>query len=150
MKKLGILALALGLSACASLPQGEPEFCEATQSYLRGQRDAQQGNPASTAFTGLCSEENISSALKQYREGYGAARSAQRQKSLAAIEELEANRTLQSVPAAPAWVCEVEASAKVFTGVGGSLEEATRSAKDTCGAHFQSSSCTQTECKQNL
>ena len=150
MKKIGLLALALGLSACASLPQGEPQFCEAEQSFARGQRDAQQGNAASTAFTRLCSEESMPSALRRYREGYGAVRAAQRQKALVAVEEQELARHLQSVPASPAWVCEVEASAKVFTGVGGSLEEATRSAKDTCGAHFQSSSCTHTECKQNL
>jgi hypothetical protein len=45
------------------------------------------------------------------------------------------------------WVCEVEASSKIFTGVGSSRDEAFRSARDTCAFHFQTSYCTRAECK---
>ena len=54
------------------------------------------------------------------------------------------------MPVFPAWVCEVEASAKIFTGVGASAEEASRAAQKNCSTHFQASSCQQTECSRSL
>lgn len=53
-------------------------------------------------------------------------------------------------PAAAGWVCEVEARSKVFTGAGGTREEALGSARASCGSHFQASYCTKADCKQSL
>lgn len=149
MRKIGLFLLALSLSACATVRKAELESCGNLESYNRGVSDAEQGIPASTAFARLCTSETMASGIKKYREGFAQGRTNLKMRA-AAANEASANRVLQTLPSSPAWVCEVEASAKVFTGVGGSLEEATRSAKDTCGAHFQSSSCQQAECKQNL
>jgi ribosomal protein L16/L10AE len=49
-----------------------------------------------------------------------------------------------------AWVCEVEASQKIFTGMGVSQEEASKAAHTTCASHLQASYCRKTECKENL
>jgi len=149
MRKVWLLLLALSLSACATVRKAELVPCGNAESYERGLTDALQGIPASTAFTQLCTSETIAVSVKKYKEGFAHGR-ANRKARAAATSEANVSRALQTLPSSPAWICEVEASAKVFTGVGGSLEEATRSAKDTCGAHFQSSSCQQTECKQNL
>jgi len=148
MRTVGWLGLFLVLASCATTRPAEPDFCQPQISFTKGKQDAQAGIPASAAFTRLCSPKSSPLALLRYREGYEQARLAKRQKSLANLELL--SREVEPLPEPTTWVCEVEAAAKVFTGVGGSLEEATRSAKDTCGAHFQSSSCTQTECKQSL
>lgn len=54
-------------------------------------------------------------------------------------------------PATISWACELEANAKVFTGVGLSRDEALHSARSTCGSHFQASYCTgKVDCKPLL
>lgn len=47
----------------------------------------------------------------------------------------------------PAWVCEVESSSKVFTGVGSTRDEASVQARGSCSSHFQARSCAKAECK---
>lgn len=136
-----LAALTLVFSGCASV-RPEPDYCQAKESYDRGARDAAQGLPANPDFIRFCKDTQLGT-LESYHNGY------------------ESQRRIAPVaPPAPlarpvlarknTWVCEVEASRKVFTGVGASQDEALRSAKDTCGSHFQASYCTQTECKQSL
>ncbi len=59
-------------------------------------------------------------------------------------------KTMLRELAAQAWVCEVEANSKIFTGVGASQQAAVHSAQSTCGSHFQASYCHHAECRQNL
>jgi hypothetical protein len=145
MKKIGVCALVLGLSACATVQQSEPDFCGSQQSFERGVQDARQGKSASHSFTEQCDPENISQLTKRYRQGYASEKSRQRQKAVK-----KENEARFSSLAASAWICEVEAFAKVFTGVGASMDEALKSAKSSCGAHFQASSCNQSDCKKSL
>jgi hypothetical protein len=64
-----------------------------------------------------------------------------------ASESLHKRRLVSMPSFENLWVCEVEASSKIFTGVGSSRDEAFRSARDTCAFHFQTSYCTRAECK---
>lgn len=121
-------ALALLLVSCATAEK--KNHCEEKASYARGVKDAESG----AAFMPVCKGE----AENAYREGF----ESKRKRRPAAFA--------RKMPQAPGWVCEVEASTKVFTGVGASAEEATLSAQASCGTHFQSSSCTQTECTRSL
>lgn len=54
------------------------------------------------------------------------------------------------LPSSSAWVCEVEASEKIFTGIGSSKTDALDAALNTCASHLQASYCQKTECKTNL
>lgn len=126
MMRLAIaLALPLLLVGCATVKK--PNTCDEKASFARGIKDAQGG----TAISSDCSGP----AAWAYRAGYDSRKKRQ-----------PSSRN----PAFPAWVCEVEASAKVFTGVGASADEASRAAQKTCSTHFQASSCLQTECTRSL
>lgn len=129
MKRLAS-ALVLLLASCAAVEKSNHGQCEEKASFARGAKDAELG----AAFQPLCQGE----AESAYREGF---ESHKKRRPASAARR---------IPIVPGWVCEVEASAKVFTGVGASAEEASRSAQATCSTHFQSSSCTQTECSRSL
>lgn len=128
------------LAGCAAVPrQASPQECEGRGGYERGLRDASEGRARDGAFARLC--PNPGAALAQYRQGY----SLGREKTQAAAKAI-AFRLPQAVKE-PSWVCEVESSSKIFTGVGFSEVEATRAAQSTCSSHFQARSCERAECK---
>lgn len=91
------------------------------------------------AFTRLC--PNPGGALAQYRQGYSAGR-----ERLQAATRVATVRMPQAVKE-PSWVCEVESSSKIFTGVGISETEAAGAARSTCSSHFQARSCERAECR---
>jgi hypothetical protein len=128
MKRLAFV-LALLLASCATV--NKSNTCGEKASFARGVKDAETG----AAFMPLCK----GSGERAYREGFESHRTKRRPGSVS-----------RRLPIFPAWVCEVEASLKVFTGVGASVEEATRSAQETCSTHFQASNCQQTECSRSL
>jgi hypothetical protein len=127
MKSLAF-ALVLLMVGCATV--NKSNTCDEKASFARGAKDAEAG----AAFLPLCKGDGE----RAYREGYESRR--KRRPSTASGR----------LPIFPAWVCEVEAESKVFTGVGASVEEARRSARDTCSTHFQASNCQQAECSHSL
>lgn len=152
MKKIGLIALGLSLSACATAPRPATPvisaFCSKDASRERGFSDARDGTARDTAFLRLCASGERDAYLRAYRDGYEAGR---RKAHEVARPELNNSVPLPSLGrnlASPEWVCEVEASAKIFTGVGPTRSDADRSARETCGAHFQASYCSQSDCRQ--
>jgi hypothetical protein len=133
-----ILASAI-LVSCASAPVrvSSSDGCDSKKSYTKGKKDAEQGLLPSIAAYRACGSEQRNLAIRAYKRGYEAL------SENGALEETETQEIT-------AWVCEIEANAKVFTGVGISQEEAIQSAKKTCDSHMQSSSCGTTECRKNL
>lgn len=121
-------ALAVLLASCATVKKTNQ--CDEKVSYARGAKDAESG----AAFAPLCKGE----AESAYREGF----ESRRKRRPASLT--------RRMPIVAGWVCEVEASSKIFTGVGSSAEEASRSAQATCSTHSQSDSCSQTECSRSL
>jgi hypothetical protein len=141
MKLLPLCAIIFSVffASCATAPVrvSQSENCDAKKSYAKGKKDADMGMLPSTFLFRSCDSEQRKLALKAYKRGYEA------RSETPALEEPE-NREEN------AWVCEIEANAKVFTGVGISQEEAIQSARKTCGSHMQSSSCGSTECRKTL
>ncbi len=136
----------VGFTSCASLGptvSKSPSFCEEKKSYARGKRDAENGLMPAVAIYKSCNSEEKAAATQAYKRGF---ESVAAETSLSSSEKEIKNST----PTPNAWVCEIEANSKVFTGVGNSQEEAIRSAQNTCGAHLQSSSCGESECRSSL
>lgn len=159
MKKIGFVCLAFLLSACATVHQEEPQLCREGHSvYLKGLRDGEAGKAPDEASFSLCSEAERAALQRHYRDGYAWGHSQHRDQQTPAVtgelivkpqDIASGNRVVQAIPTSP-WVCEVVASAKVFTGFGNSRDEAVSSAKESCGAHFQASRCGRMECKKSL
>ncbi len=151
MKKIGLIALGLSLSACAGAPRPAAplvsSFCSKDASRERGFSDAADGTTRDTAFLRLCAAPERDAFLRAYREGYDAGRRNAHEVARPELKDPPALNLSRNL-ASPDWVCEVEASAKIFTGVGSTRADADRSARETCGAHFQASYCTQTDCRQ--
>lgn len=138
-----LVASSSAFSCAAWRTQPRPECAEA-HAFQRGVSDATTGG--ALGLVESCPESDRARLQKSYRAGYEsiqAHRLAER-RAIAAVE-----RTTTET-AKPTWVCEVEASQKIFTGVGQSHDEAMRSARSNCGAHFQASSCQQAECSKKL
>lgn len=129
MKRV-VCMLALILAGCSTMKTADP--CGGHNGYTRGLSDAESGRPYAPA----CGNE------RSYKEGYDAVVKGPAQRRSEAM-----SRRIQSIPA---WVCEVESSSKVFTGVGSSEKEAAVSAQKSCGTHFQAKECTNTECRSTL
>ncbi len=142
-------------SACAGLRQSTAIDCSREASQSRGVKDGASGHGPQLSFLHSCSIESRSSAQFAYREGFEEGR-AQREPEFEKIESEIAfpltNLDPSPVrkPAADSWVCEVEAQSKVFTGIGGTRDEALVSARSNCGSHFQASSCNKADCKQSF
>ena len=173
-------AVALLLSGCAASQLEISPRCYSEEAFSAGARDGAEGKKASFAFARQCPLDLRKEAIGAYRRGFEANRPRKKTVKLQKDEkeekedleisdaevELEENSPAQagepvSMPptAVPlpvrdpnglSWVCEVEASSKIFTGVGVTKDEALGSAKANCGAHFQASYCTKADCKQNL
>lgn len=150
---IGALSVVL-LTGCAITRHSATNPCSREGSLARGQKDAAMGRSQETVFLKTCSQELRPSAQAAYREGFEAARAkrALSGKDEEMLTEIDGIPVLDSsrAPASPSWVCEVEANSKVFTGVGVSREEATGSAKASCGSHMQASYCEKADCKQNM
>ncbi len=141
-KTLCVIAVAV-ISSCAAQPTSisvTPSICDETKSLQKGKREAEAGQLPSLAAFKSCPAKEREAYHRAYRKGY---ESVKGNKEDTAAEKI-------SLDAASSWVCEIEANSKVFTGVGFSQEEAMQSAKKTCGAHMQSSSCGSTECRTSL
>lgn len=151
MKKL-MVAAALCLSSCASTPHPAAKivsaYCAKDVSRHRGLHDAEEGRSRDSSFLKLCPEGEREAYLRSYREGFEAGR-RQRHREMARPEVLT-TPAIARFPASPSWACEVEASSKVFTGVGISEGEAASAAKEACGVHFQATACGAVECKKSL
>ncbi|HEY8279459.1 MAG TPA: hypothetical protein VIH99_07550 [Bdellovibrionota bacterium] len=96
-----------------------------------------------------CTPSTRAPAIAAYHEGFESGRS-RREKEKAEVGEGPHTDARERKPATLPWVCEVEASSKVFTGVGNTRDQALGSAMENCGSHFQASYCAEAECKQNL
>lgn len=101
------------------------------------------GETSDTSFIYLCPSALSEDLQAAYKEGQESVRAREPVKRAPA--RVTANRRKT-----PLWVCEVEASQKVFTGVGPDLAEATEAAKTSCSSHFRASYCRKAECKQSL
>jgi hypothetical protein len=169
-----IIACALLVSGCAATHPSALVDCPRDPALARGVRDGASGHRASTGFLHFCTPESRAAALSAYREGFAQSHPKVKKASLApadanAKEDAEDSddetagvaadpATAPALPLTPpvrepsaiSWVCEVEANSRVFTGVGQSQDEAVRSARETCGSHFQASYCTKADCKQNM
>jgi hypothetical protein len=153
------------LSGCAAFHPTTLE-CSRETARERGLKDGASGRRADSSFLKTCNADSRAPALGAYREGFETTRPKHKASREESDEEDDAVETLSVKPVAvpsalPAprpvrepsalsWVCEVEANSKVFTGVGGTREEALGSARSTCGSHFQASYCTKADCKQSL
>ncbi len=132
------IALAWLLVGCATT--GSPDHCGSHESFQRGLGDAEAGRLANMDFAQDCSSRQ--DVLRQYKKGYEFGILRRRQK----LQETQVG----PAPSQFKWVCEVEASRKVFTAMAFSQKEASHLAKATCSSHFQPSSCRQSECRKNL
>jgi len=148
MRKIGVVALVFALSSCATVRQPQAISCDGKQSYQEGFSDGERSQSLRRDFGEHCTAESKPLAVKRYREGFAEGRGKLKPEPAQVTKE-RPNRVIQTIPS-DAWICEVEASSKIFTGVGHSLAEARISAQNSCGAHFRASSCQQSECKQSL
>lgn len=150
-------ALAFSLCAvlysCAKKPQLQAE-CSAEQGRARALKDVRSSRGPDLSFLQGCTDEARSAALSAYRESFEAAKARKGKGEAEPVTEAEALKAPSVLPtrdlAAEAWVCEIEANSKIFTGTGVSRDEALTLAKKTCGSHFASSYCTETSCKKTL
>jgi hypothetical protein len=157
MRFLWVGAACAVLYSCALQHQVVVRDCARDQSYARGAREASQGRALDLGFSHSCSPASRVDAIAAYRDGYDSVKphpaeetaSAELATGENAPASVEASAVLRG-PAATAWVCEVEANSKIFTGVGATRDEALGSAKSTCGSHFQASYCNKSDCKQSL
>lgn len=146
------------LSSCALTRQSSLPRCSRDASFSRGAKDGVSGHNFEQAFLRSCSPESRGAARLAYREGFGA--SHVREEGKIKLEKIEVTGEIlpeifsisSPLPesASIAWVCEVEANSKIFTGVGGTRDEALGSARSTCGSHFRASYCQKSDCRQNL
>lgn len=145
---LWLVLAAAALAGCATGRGRVVDDCSRRAAFQRGVGDGTLARSPGYGPPGACSAE--ASLLRQaYREGYESVRS----RRLGAGRGPAGGRVADGygLPSSrKAWVCEVEASEKIFTGIGTSQEEAYTLAHSTCSAHFQSSYCQKTECKANL
>lgn len=141
-KTLCVIAVIV-ISGCAVQPTSVssiPAICDEAKSLQRGKREAEAGQLPSLAAFKSCPAKEREAYHRAYKKGY---ESVKGNSEALSVEKISLN-------APSSWVCEIEANSKVFTGVGYSQEEAMQSAKKTCGAHMQSSSCGATECRSSL
>lgn len=118
---------------------------------LRGTRDgAAARQPQDLLFLDDCASGSSAAATQAYRDSFASAR-AKRMRELADAEAAaKAAAEAKARGAGAAWMCEVEASSKIFTGTGRSREEALGSARSTCGSHVEASYCSKAECKKTM
>ena len=152
--RFGALVLATSLLfSCVTTPVAElPAQCDPQKAFRRGVEDGESKPTLDAKFFQTCPDEQLSVIKKRYRNGYvlGKARAKARQKPGKAAKTTP-SEMMAKESSAPSWVCEVEASSKVFTGVGQSEAEALKGARDTCGAHFQAKECSENlDCRQSL
>jgi hypothetical protein len=152
--RFGALGLVCAtLFSCVTAPVAElPAHCDPQKAFRRGVEDGEANTTLDAKFFQSCPDDQLPVIKKRYRNGYvlGKARAKARQKNGKATKAAP-NEAVAKESSAPSWVCEVEASSKVFTGVGQSEAEALKGAQDTCGAHFQAKECSENlDCRQSL
>jgi len=153
-----LLVLVAFLASCARHPSVEKEndtsVCENQKAFRLGVEDGEEGKQMRDLRLKECGEVAFPALRKRYRNGYelGKARArSKKEQSSGPIPMVETTKTKKNLDQAPSWICEVEASSKVFTGVGQSESAALKAAQDTCGAHFQAKECSEfSECRQSL
>lgn len=159
------------LTSCAGARHSVQIECTREAALARGQADGAAGHKSHLSFTHSCTPETRELAVAAYKEGFQSARpkrkaalsAAREEADTAEVAELEDENSDTQLaleplpspaaarsPSALSWVCEVEASSKIFTGVGGTQTEALGSARANCGSHFQSSYCTKSDCRQAM
>lgn len=150
-----VLALVAVVTSCARHPSvGRDEYslCENQKAFRLGVEDGEEGQQMRVTKLKDCGESAYPALAKRYRNGYelGKARAkAKREQTSTPVPMLEARKKDLDQP--PSWICEVEASSKIFTGVGQSEGGALKEAQDNCGAHFQAKECSESsECRQSL
>lgn len=142
-------ALSLVITGCAGQRAPSLGECSPMLASVRGRDDGAAGRNREASFLHACRPESRPGARAAYRDAWETARAEREVES----EDGDASPILATParsPAAASWVCEVEANAKIFTGVGESREEALVSARSTCGSHFRAAYCGQADCKQNI
>jgi hypothetical protein len=144
--KMGWLALAtVFLFACASERAVTTSDCEQSKAFERGWRAAKEHSSPDLSFSILCPSELSARLESSYRDGFD---------SYIEKKDLEAKRKqLKRSAAARAhslWICEVEGSEKIFTGVGVNVAEATSAARASCNSHLRASDCHKADCKKNM
>lgn len=142
----------LVVSGCARM-RANSTTCTRDAAYMQGTRDASAGSSKEDEFQISCTVSTKDIARKAYREGFNATRAKHRAKNK--TSEFDAEEALLDLPetrtpAGEEWICEVEASSKIFTGMGGNRDEALKSARSSCGSHLQASSCEKADCKKSL
>jgi hypothetical protein len=163
MRVWGGLAIGVSvlLSGCASFTHSTLVDCTREAALSRGAKDGAAGRKIHLQFTRACTSATRELAAAAYREGFESSR-PKRKPGLTALKEIAEDEELADsesllplpspmrAPSAISWVCEVEASSKVFTGVGITQTQALGSARANCGSHFQASYCTKSDCRQNM
>ncbi len=147
------LLLGFALYSCAGQKPILGSDCNREMGQARGVRDAKQGRDPDLSFLQSCQDEARSVAFTAYRESFESTKAKMEKEAKAVLPApgLKPPSVLPGRdPAGDAWVCEVEANSKVFTGTGLSQEEALGLARSTCVSHFQASHCTEASCKKNL
>ena len=150
-------ALCAVLFSCAKKPLLQAD-CSAEQGRSRALKDVRSARGPDLSFLQGCSDESRNAALSAYRDSFEAAKArkgkGEPEADAEADTELEALKAPSVLPArepaTEAWVCEIEANSKIFTGTGISRDEALMLAKKTCGSHFTSSYCTESNCKKSM
>lgn len=145
--------LGLALYSCAAQKPLSSSECTREYGQARGVKDGKSSRQPDLSFLQGCNDESRATALAAYRDSFEISK-AKRDKEEEESPEAKALKPPSILPARdPAgetWVCEVEASSKVFTGTGLSREEALGLARSTCVSHFQASYCTESSCKKDL
>jgi hypothetical protein len=153
------IGISVLLSGCAGITHSTLADCTREVALSRGMKDGAAGRKTYLQFTRSCTPATRDLAVAAYREGFELSRPKRKAGVTAQKEEVEDEEQAESelllpspvrAPSAISWVCEVEASSKVFTGVGVTQTQALGSARAHCGSHFQASYCTKSDCRQTL
>ena len=143
MRVLLLSAFILSLSGCAVVrPLQTSSFCSPEEAARLGQSDGTEGKIQESLFS-RCVEKEKNQLLSIYRSAYENARPRK-------LVEKDISTALR-VPASKKWLCELEASRRVFTGGGESKDKASEVARTACGSHLEASSCNnQADCRQEM
>ena len=155
---VSIFALLALMVSCARHPSVLQDrstgICENQRAFRLGVEDGEEGQQRQLPLLKDCEESDRPALMKRYRNGFelgGARAKSKRKSSELPVPMLESKSKKDMDQTPPSWICEVEASSKVFTGVGQSEVGALKAARDNCGAHFQAKECSEfSECRQSL
>lgn len=150
MKQIAWMLSALALVGCATSRVKDSSECARRTAFQRGVSDATMEKLVTYAPPKSCQGDARAQLFLSYHEGFESVRARRLAQGRGPAGTLRVKDGYGVPSGKRSWVCEVEASQKIFTGEGLSRQEAVSAARNTCSSHFQSSYCRKAECKKSL